>query len=65
MTIPDSIRRARLEKTMTMHELSSASGVSRTTISHYEREERPASVRSIKKLADALDVPPSDLVKVE
>ena len=59
------LRQARLERFMDIGELANASGVHRDTISRLERgeyvgESRPSTVR---KLAQALDVDPHELLK--
>ena len=58
-----ALRRARLRRHMTQKELEKAAGVNYTTISRLEVGERQtAYMRTIKKLAAALDIDPDDLI---
>jgi transcriptional regulator with XRE-family HTH domain len=61
----DSIRlfELRVEKMLSQEDLHQLSGVSRDTISRLERGESQAQYRTIRKLADALEVPYRELLK--
>jgi transcriptional regulator with XRE-family HTH domain len=61
----DSMRlfELRVEKMLTQEDLHQLSGVSRDTISRLERGESQAQYRTIRKLADALEVPYRELLK--
>jgi transcriptional regulator with XRE-family HTH domain len=60
----DSIRlfELRVEKMLSQEDLHQLSGVSRDTISRLERGESQAQYRTIRKLADALEVPYRELL---
>jgi transcriptional regulator with XRE-family HTH domain len=53
----------RVEKMLSQEDLHRLSGVSRDTISRLERREGGAQYRTIRKLADALEVPYRELMK--
>jgi transcriptional regulator with XRE-family HTH domain len=61
----DSMRlfELRVEKMLSQEDLHQLSGVSRDTISRLERGESQAQYRTIRKLADALEVPYRELLK--
>lgn len=60
-----TLRHLRESAVLTQEELAQASGVSRATISNYERgENRPPSPLCIRKIAKALDADPRDLVTI-
>lgn len=48
------LRKARLEKKMTIRELAKASGLTPEAISNLEADKNPASLRSLKKLSEVL-----------
>lgn len=50
------IRKLRLERGLTLRELEARSGVSRTTISLYERGKARMSLEALEKVARALEV---------
>ena len=56
------LRAARLAKLLTQQELADLAGVSLNTINRLEREGTPAELRTVKKLADALEVQPAALL---
>jgi transcriptional regulator with XRE-family HTH domain len=58
------LRRLRRKRVLTLRELGEAAGVSKDTISRIERE-GTAYPSTIRKLARALKVDPSDLVPEE
>jgi transcriptional regulator with XRE-family HTH domain len=53
----------RVEKMLSQEELHQLSGVSRDTISRLERGVSGAQYHTIRRLADALEVPYRDLLK--
>jgi transcriptional regulator with XRE-family HTH domain len=53
----------RIEKMLSQRDLHELSGVSRDTISRLERGESRPQYRTIRRLADALDVPYRELLK--
>lgn len=60
-----SLRRLRLEKALTQAELAQAAGLQRNTIARLEAHptEKGADMRTIRKLAAALDVEPAALLR--
>jgi transcriptional regulator with XRE-family HTH domain len=58
----DKLKRLRRERVLTIRELADEAGVSKTTISNIENGQREAYPSTIRKLARALEVPPSELV---
>ena len=61
MPLLQSLKRIRRERRMTIRELSARSGVSATTISHAESLRRMARPRTVRRLAEALEVRAEDL----
>lgn len=61
-TIGERIREYRKSKYMSVRELADAAGLHDQTIYNYEIGSRPVSNKSIKKIAEALEVEISDLV---
>jgi transcriptional regulator with XRE-family HTH domain len=59
------LRRLRRARAFTQEELSRISGVSRDTISALEGGKREAQPRTIRRLADALNVEAQELMKGE
>lgn len=57
------IKELRLRAGYSQEELAFKAGLHRTYISDIERGERNVSVENIKKIADALNVDPSELLK--
>jgi transcriptional regulator with XRE-family HTH domain len=57
-----NLKRVREERSMTVRQLSAASGVSADSISDFEELRRMASARTARKLAEALGVEPEELV---
>ena len=57
------IKELRLCAGYSQEELASKAGLHRTYMSDIERGERNVSVENIKKIADALNVDPSELLK--
>ncbi len=58
----DKVKRLRKERVLTIRELANEAGVSKTTISNIENGQSEAYPSTIRKLARALEVQPSDLV---
>ncbi len=61
--IGQKIKDLRLRAGYSQEELAGKAGLHRTYMSDIERGERNVSVENIKKIADALNVDPSDLLK--
>ena len=59
------LRQLRVERALTLRALAERSGVSYDTINKLELGQRPARLSTIRKLADALGVDPSELMKGE
>jgi transcriptional regulator with XRE-family HTH domain len=59
-----AIQRRRQELRLSQDEVAQRSGLHRTYISELERHSRNFSVRSYLKLADALELKPSELMRV-
>jgi transcriptional regulator with XRE-family HTH domain len=59
----DKVKRLRRERVLTIRELANEAGVSKTTISNIENGQSEAYPSTIRKLARAFDVTPSDLVR--
>ena len=57
------LRRLRQERALSLRELGEMSGVSFDSIHKLETGRRAAQPRTIRKLADALDVEPKELMK--
>ena len=58
----NKLKRLRKERVLTIRELANEAGVSKTTISNIENGQSEAYPSTIRKLARALEVQPSDLV---
>ena len=59
----DKVKRLRKERVLTIRELADEAGVSKTTISNIENGQSEAYPSTIRKLARAFDVTPSELVR--
>jgi transcriptional regulator with XRE-family HTH domain len=57
------LKELRIEKMLSQEDLHQLSGVSRDTISRVEGGKSEAQYRTIRKLADALEVPYRELLK--
>jgi transcriptional regulator with XRE-family HTH domain len=57
------LRRLREEQALSLRELAEKSGVSFDSIHKLETGRRAAQPRTIRKLAEALDVEPKELIK--
>ena len=63
--IGKSLREIRARRLLTQEELAEKSGVSPSTVANIERDHREPHFRTIRKLAKALNVAPSELVPEE
>ncbi len=59
------LRQLRQERALSLRELGERSGVAFDTINKLENERREAQPRTIRKLAETLDVEPKELMKRE
>ena len=60
--IGERLRKARTRRLWTQEELAQKAGVSPSTIVNIERDQAEPHFRTIRKLAEALDVDPSELL---
>jgi len=61
----ENVRRLRLEKRLSQEELAFGADMKRSYVSDLERGTRNPSVRALGRLADALNVNPSDLLRLD
>jgi transcriptional regulator with XRE-family HTH domain len=59
------LRKLRVEKALSLRALGERTGVAYDTINKLELGHRPARLTTIRKLAEALDVEPKELMKGE
>ena len=59
------LRQLRVEQALTLRDLGEMSGVAYDTINKLELGRRPAHASTIRRLADALNVEPRELMKRE
>jgi transcriptional regulator with XRE-family HTH domain len=59
------LRKLRVEKALSLRALGERTGVAYDTINKLELGYRPARLTTIRKLAEALDVEPKELMKRE
>ena len=59
------IRELRVQRALSLRALGERSGVTFATINNLENGHRPARLVTIRKLAEALDVEPKELMKGE
>jgi predicted transcriptional regulator len=59
------LKELREDKALSIRELADMAGVSRTTVWNLERSGGAAHPRTIRKLSEALGVPPRELIKRE
>jgi transcriptional regulator with XRE-family HTH domain len=59
------LRELRVQRALSLRALEERSGVSFATINNLEKENMPARLVTIRKLADALGVEPRELMKGE
>jgi transcriptional regulator with XRE-family HTH domain len=60
--IGENLRQARTRRLLTQDELAEKAGVSQSTIANIERNNAEPQFRTIRKLAKALDVDPTELL---
>jgi transcriptional regulator with XRE-family HTH domain len=60
--IGDRLREIRTRRLLTQEELAQKSGISPSTVANIERDHREPHFRTIRKLAEALGVDPTELV---
>jgi transcriptional regulator with XRE-family HTH domain len=58
-----NLRRLRAERELTQEKLADLAGIDRTYVSALERQVYSASLDTIERLADVLDIDPSELLK--
>lgn len=56
------LRQLRLEKFFTQEELARAAGTTEATVNRLEQDLQVARISTVRKLADALNVPPAALM---
>lgn len=61
--IGDNLRRIRTLNALTQEQLARRAGVQTATVARIERGEREPHMTTVRKLADALDVHPRELVE--
>jgi len=61
--IGDNVKRFRISKAWTQEELAKRAGISAAALVRIERNQSEPHMSTIRKLADALKVDPSELVK--
>jgi transcriptional regulator with XRE-family HTH domain len=59
------LRELRVERALSLRALGERSGVTFATINNLENGNRPARLVTIRKLAEALDIEPKELMKGE
>jgi transcriptional regulator with XRE-family HTH domain len=60
--IGEKLREVRTKRLLTQDELANKAGVSQSTIANIERDNAEPQGRTIRKLAKALDVDPTELL---
>lgn len=60
-----NVRHLRLQRGLSQEELALDAGMKRSYLSDLERGTRSPSVRALGRLAEALEVPPADLLRAE
>jgi transcriptional regulator with XRE-family HTH domain len=60
--IGDKLKEARTRRLLTQEELAEKAGVSPTTVVNVERNQQEPHFRTIRKLAEVLDVDPTTLL---
>lgn len=61
----ERLRRLRREQALSQQDLHKATGVAQATLSDLELGRRQARASTLRKLAEALDVEPRELIKEE
>ncbi len=59
------LRQLRVQRAISQEDLGRMTGIAQSTISNLEASNRPARLSTIRKLAEALEVEPSELMKEE
>ena len=59
----DKLRRLRVERALSQQDLERITGIAQSTISKLELGNRPARLSTIRKLAEALNAEPKELMK--
>ena len=59
------LRQLRRERALSQQALERMTGIAQSTISNLEQGNRPARLSTVRKLAEALDVEPRELMKRE
>lgn len=62
-TLAENMRRERTARGLSQEALADACGLHRTYIGSVERCERNISIDNIQRIAQALDLPPADLLR--
>ena len=57
------LRQLRVQRAISQEDLGQMTGIAQSTISNLEASNRPARLSTIRKLAEALGVEPSELMK--
>ena len=65
MALGEQVRRLREDRFLSPSELAEKAGISRNTLYRIESGQYAAFPRTVRKLADALGVQPTDLVTME
>jgi transcriptional regulator with XRE-family HTH domain len=60
--IGDRLKNLRVRRALTQQELADRAGIGKNTVSRIERNEGELHMSTLRKLAKALDVDPSELV---
>ena len=63
--IGERLKQLRLERAMTQDELAAAAGLGKNTVNRIERDHTEPRPPTLRKLAQALDVDPAELVRGE
>ena len=59
----DAVRQVRSERGLSQEDAALASGIDRAYFDHIERATKTPTLRTIWRIADALDLPPSELLR--
>jgi len=60
--IGDNLKRQRIRKALTQEELARQAGLTTASVARIERNETEPRMSTLRKLAEALDVDPAELV---
>ena len=63
--IGERLKQLRIERAMTQDELAAAAGLGKNTVNRIERDHTEPRPPTLRKLAQALDVDPAELVRGE